>query len=74
MRWRFKQWRSSEDTMERGKSKNIPHYDFGRLQFYAQTCIPKISQTDDRFIDTFLNPDADTNDSEDEIEGLIKKI
>ncbi|PBK66531.1 hypothetical protein ARMSODRAFT_350128 [Armillaria solidipes] len=73
MRWRFKQWRSSEDTMERGESTNT-HYDFGRLQFYAQTCIPKISQTDDRFINALLNPDADTNDSEDGIEGLIKRF
>ncbi|KAK0234431.1 hypothetical protein EDD85DRAFT_82776 [Armillaria nabsnona] len=74
MRWRFKQWRSSEDTMERGESTNIPNYDFGRLQFDAQTCIPRISQTDDRFINTLLNPDVDTNDSEDGIEGLIKRF
>ncbi len=60
--------------MERGESTNIPNYDFGRLQFDAQTCIPKISQTDDRFINTLLNTDVDTNDSEDGIEGLIKRF
>ncbi|KAK0200244.1 hypothetical protein DFS33DRAFT_136268 [Desarmillaria ectypa] len=71
MRWRIIQW-NTEDTAERGESTTV-QYDYGRLQFYPSSHIPKLSQVDDRYINSILDSDADTNGYSG-IDELIKKF